>query len=107
MLERLGFRFSVVAEQDQFDGRFPTVKSPNPENAEALKLGVELAREAERGPGDRDGSGLRSHGRGGAHERNGEMKLLTGNQIGSLMAWYRARKLFEQGVLTPGTRRAA
>jgi phosphoglucomutase len=30
----------------------------------------------------------------------GEMKLLTGNQIGSLMAWYRAKTLFEQGVLT-------
>ena len=27
------------------------------------------------------------------------MKLLTGNQIGSLMAYYRAKKFFEQGVL--------
>ena len=44
MLERLGFAFDVVAEQDRFDGRFPTVESPNPENAEALKLGIELAK---------------------------------------------------------------
>ena len=29
----------------------------------------------------------------------GEMKLLTGNQIGSLIAYYRAKTLFEQGVL--------
>ena len=29
-----------------------------------------------------------------------EMKLLTGNQIGSLLAYYRAKALFEQGVLT-------
>src|SRR6478672_4979141 len=36
MLTRLGFNYQVVAEQDSFDGRFPTVKSPNPENAEAL-----------------------------------------------------------------------
>ena len=33
----------MVPEQDQFDGRFPTVQSPNPENAEALKLAIELA----------------------------------------------------------------
>ena len=30
---------------------------------------------------------------------NGEMKLLTGNQIGSLIAYYRAEKLFENGIL--------
>src|SRR5213076_720942 len=30
MLKRLGFNFQVVQEQDGFDGRFPTVKSPNP-----------------------------------------------------------------------------
>jgi phosphoglucomutase len=43
MLERLGFSYDVVTEQDRFDGRFPTVESPNPENAEALKLAIELA----------------------------------------------------------------
>jgi phosphoglucomutase len=31
--------------------------------------------------------------------RSGQMQLLTGNQIGSLMAYYRAKKLFELGVL--------
>ena len=30
----------------------------------------------------------------------GEMELLTGNQIGSLIAAYRVRKLIEQGVIT-------
>src|SRR6266704_878776 len=44
MLGRLGFNFHVVAEQDRFDGGFPTVKSPNPENAEALQMGIELAK---------------------------------------------------------------
>ena len=56
MLERLGFTFDVVPEQDQFDGRFPTVQSPNPENAEALKLGIELAKKAQRRSGHRDRS---------------------------------------------------
>src|SRR5205823_7959330 len=44
MLNRLGFNFQVVPEQDCFDGRFPTVKSPNPENAEALTMAIDLAR---------------------------------------------------------------
>ena len=33
--------------------------------------------------------------------REGGMELFTGNQIGSLMAWYRVRTLLEQGVITP------
>ena len=32
-----------MPEQDQFDGRFPTVKSPNPENAEALKMAIDMS----------------------------------------------------------------
>src|SRR5213075_1827243 len=31
----------------------------------------------------------------------GEMELLTGNQIGSLMAYYRVQKLIASGVITP------
>ena len=101
MLKRLGFSFDVVAEQDHFDGRFPTVKSPNPENAEALQLGIELAKKegadlviATDPDCDRMGVAVQS--------ANGEMKLLTGNQIGSLIAYYRAKTLFGQGVLNAG-----
>ncbi len=101
MLQRLGFTFDVVPEQDQFDGRFPTVQSPNPENAEALKLAIELAQAkkadlviATDPDCDRMGVAVR--------DAAGEMKLLTGNQIGSLIAYYRAKKLFEQGVLNEG-----
>ncbi|MEO7165623.1 MAG: phospho-sugar mutase [Spartobacteria bacterium] len=98
MLKRLGFTFDTVAEQDQFDGRFPTVESPNPENAAALKLATELAQKvgadlviATDPDCDRMGVAVKTAA--------GEMKLLTGNQIGSLIAYYRAKKLFEQGVL--------
>ncbi len=98
MLDRLGFAFQTVPEQDRFDGAFPTVKSPNPENAEALKLAVELANEttadlviATDPDCDRMGVAVRTAA--------GEMKLLTGNQIGSLMAFYRAQTLFDLGVL--------
>src|SRR5437879_4983912 len=44
MLKRLGFNFEVVAEQEKFDPQFSTVISPNPEKAEALAMGIKLAR---------------------------------------------------------------
>ncbi len=101
ILRRLGFQFSEVAEQAAFDGRFPTVKSPNPENAEALALAIQLA--------EKEGADLviatdPDCDRMGVAVRNsaGEMELLTGNQIGSLMAWYRATTLLRQGVLHDG-----
>jgi phosphoglucomutase len=98
MLKRLGFNFQVVPEQDRFDGRFPTVKSPNPENAEALTMAIDLAQKEDADlvvatdpDCDRMGAAVRA--------KNGKMKLLTGNQIGSLLAWYRTKTLFDEGVL--------
>ena len=98
MLQRLGFQCSVVPEQAGFDGRFPTVKSPNPENAEALTLALALAEEqgadlviATDPDCDRMGVAVRNAA--------GKMELLTGNQIGSLMAWYRSAVLIEQGII--------
>ncbi len=100
MLKRLGFRFAVVAEQDKFDGQFPTVKSPNPENAEALSMAIALAEKeaadvvvATDPDSDRMGVAIRN--------RDGKMQLLTGNQIGSLIAAYRVEKLKALGVITP------
>src|SRR5437588_10438485 len=98
MLNRLGFNFQVVPEQDCFDGRFPTVKSPNPENAEALTMAIDLARKenadvvvATDPDCDRMGAAVRG--------KDGKMKLLTGNQTGSLLAWYRIKTFFDKGVL--------
>ena len=98
MLKRLGFNFEIVPEQEKFDPRFSTVKSPNPENAEALTLGIELAKKtnayvviATDPDSDRLGVAVRS--------ATGEMKLISGNQIGSLLAYYRLKKFFELGIL--------
>ncbi|MDQ6626346.1 MAG: phospho-sugar mutase [Verrucomicrobiota bacterium] len=101
MLQRLGFSFTTVPAQDEFDGRFPTVKSPNPENAEALQLAIEQATAEDADlvvatdpDCDRMGVAVKTE--------NGTMKLLTGNQIGSLLAYYRVQTLFAQGVLNAG-----
>src|SRR5437870_2368269 len=107
MLKRLGFNFQVVQEQERFDGRFPTVKSPNPENAEALTMAIDLAEKenadlvvATDPDCDRMGAAVREqHAADAAATTGGRMKLLTGNQIGSLLAWYRMKTLFDKGVL--------
>ena len=106
MLKELGFEVLTVPEQDVRDGRFPTVASPNPENAAALEMGVALAEEtnAEIVIGtDPDSDRMGVVARDGA----GVMRLLTGNQIGSLMAWYRAKTAFEIGWLNETTRARA
>ena len=43
LLDRFGFRYSIVEAQRHADSRFSTVKSPNPENAEALSLAIAQA----------------------------------------------------------------
>jgi phosphoglucomutase len=106
MLRELGFDVLTVPEQDVQDGRFPTVESPNPENPPALKLAIDLA--------DREGAELvigtdPDNDRMGVAVRDdsGKMQVLTGNQIGSLMAWYRAKTAFEIGWLNDTTRARA
>jgi len=42
-----------------------------------------------------------------ARDDSGRLVLLTGNQIGSLMAWYRLKRLFEKGILTEANRERA
>jgi len=98
LLREIGFNVLTVPEQDRQDGLFPTVKSPNPENAEALSMATELAgkENADLVIGtdpdcDRMGVAVRN--------RAGQLILLTGNQIGSLLSYYRSRTFKELGIL--------
>ena len=106
MLRSFGFEVLTVPEQDVQDGRFPTVESPNPENAPALRMAIDLAVREQAAivigtdpDADRMGVAVRNS--------VGEMQLLTGNQIGSLMAWYRLKTCFELGWLTQANRSRA
>jgi phosphoglucomutase len=96
LLRNAGCDVKPVPEQLDFDARFPTVKSPNPENAEALARAVALAEResadvvvATDPDADRMGCAVRN--------RSGKMELLTGNQIGALLAEYRLNKYKELG----------
>lgn len=106
MLKSFGFDVLTVPEQDVQDGRFPTVASPNPENGPALQMGIDLA--------EKEGAQIvigtdPDADRMGVVARNasGEMQLLTGNQIGSLMAWYRLKTCFDLGWITQANRSRA
>ena len=98
VLRKLGVEVIEVPEQMEPDGRFPTVKSPNPENAEALAMAIVQANEtgadvviATDPDADRMGVAVR--------DRAGEMVLLTGNQIGTLLAEYRISTLKDAEIL--------
>ena len=81
----------AVAEQNEPDGRFPTVSFPNPEEAGALDLAQALANAvgaeliiANDPDADRLAAAI-PDGRGG-------WKILHGNTIGSLLGWDAARR---------------
>ena len=106
LLKELGFEVLTVPEQDVQDGRFPTVASPNPENAAALQMAVDLAEKEQASAVigtdpdcDRMGVVVRNG--------KGEMQLLTGNQIGTLLGWYRIKTMFDQGIITESNRTRA
>lgn len=106
VLRRFGCEVATVEAQDSPDGRFPSVASPNPENAEALRMAIEQAEStgADLVIGtdpDCDRMGV------AARDADGKMILITGNQIGSLLAYHRTRTLFQQGVLNDGNRERA
>jgi phosphoglucomutase len=87
-LKIFGFRNIIsVPEQDVTDGNFPTVKSPNPEEPDALRLAIKKAVETNAElvmatDPDADRLGL------AVKNRNGEFILINGNQTGVLLIWY-------------------
>ncbi len=99
VLEKAGYKnVHIVAEQAVPDGNFPTVKSPNPEESEALEMAMVLAEKTNADivvgtdpDSDRLGVAVR--------DLSGKMMLLNGNQTMIIMTaflleqWKRAGKI--------------
>ena len=98
-LSDLGFSdIHIVEEQALPDGKFPTVKSPNPENPSALKMAVDLMDKV--GGDIVMGSDPDTDRLGVAIRVNGKINYLTGNQIGVLKLHYMLSEMKKKGQLT-------
>ena len=99
-LKRFGFSSIIhVPEQDVVSGRFPTVKSPNPEEPAAMKMAVEKAKETDAElvlatdpDADRFGVAVKNDA--------GEWVLLNGHQTAILLVYYLITRWKELGRLT-------
>ncbi|MBO4926409.1 MAG: phospho-sugar mutase [Clostridia bacterium] len=84
LLKELGVHYTVVPEQEKPDGRFPTVKAPNPEDPNAFTLAIPLAKKV--GATVAFGTDPDCDRLGAAvQDGQGEWHTLTGNQIACLM----------------------
>lgn len=98
-LRLFGFNNIInVPEQDVTDGNFPTVKSPNPEEAGALRMAIEAARKtgaelvmATDPDADRLGLAVKLP--------NKEFRLLNGNQTCALLMYYTLSQYSLKGLL--------
>jgi phosphoglucomutase len=98
VLGDLGLAVTTVPEQREGNGDFPTVSFPNPEEAAALEMAVKLGKEkkadvvmATDPDADRFGIAVPS--------ASGDFVLVTGNQMGVLLADYIFLSLNETGKM--------
>ena len=99
-LKKLGFnQVSMVKEQEEPDGNFPTVESPNPEESAALNLAINQAKAINADlvmgtdpDADRVGIVVRNP--------HGKYVILNGNQAASILIYYLLTKWSEKGKLT-------
>jgi len=98
-LEKFGFEnITLVSEQAQPDGNFPTVIYPNPEEAEALEIALKTAKNIDADlvlatDPDADRVGI------AAKNANHEFELLNGNQTAALLIYYLLTQWKEKGQL--------
>lgn len=98
VLERMGYKnVSIVKEQEEADGTFPTVEYPNPEDVKAFEYANKLAREVNADiiiATDPDCDRVAAE-----VIHKGEIVPLNGNQAGVLMINYILSSMKEKGIL--------
>ena len=105
VLGGLGLKVITVPEQREGDGNFPTVAFPNPEEAAALDMAIKLGIKENADvvmatDPDADRFGIAVPG-ACASGKGGGFTLVTGNQMGSLLADYIFLSLKETGRMPP------
>lgn len=107
LLNKLNIKHTVVEEQSIQDPNFSTVKSPNPENNEALTMSISYAEKVDADiilATDPDGDRLAV----AAKNTNGRFEIFTGNVTGALLADYRILQLKAMNMIpNNGTQHAA
>ena len=100
ILSEIGFEnVYVVPEQEKPDGNFPTVKLPNPEDPEAFKMALDLAKEKNADvvlATDPDSDRLGIYAK---DSKTGEYMPYTGNMSAMLIAEYELSQKREKGLL--------
>lgn len=100
VLKECGFKnVTVVPEQEKPDGDFPTVRKPNPEEAEAFECALKLAKELKpelilASDPDADRLGICA-----LDKNTGEYVRFTGNMMGALLCEYVLSTRKELGIL--------
>lgn len=98
ILKKMGInQVTIVSEQENPDGNFPTCSYPNPEEKATLELGIQLCRKIDGDlvlatDPDADRVGI-------AVKHNGDYVLPTGNEVGVLMIDYIAKQRIAQGTM--------
>lgn len=98
VMEKLPYKYTLVEEQCTPDPEFPGLKAPNPEDGTAMHKAVALAKSTgvdiafgTDPDADRMGAAIRNN--------NGEFVMLSGNQIGCIIAEYLIRQRKQSGAL--------
>lgn len=100
ILDRIGVKkVTVVPQQENPDGNFPTCPFPNPEIKQAFECALELAKSVKPDlllatDPDCDRVGI------AVNDGNGEYQLMSGNEVGAMLLNYLLSQKKEQGKLS-------